>query len=242
MAKYFLHEIAPAKRAVTPVTASLHKEVLALNKKEKVLKIKDEFNKLYPEADCSLDYKDPLQLLISTQLAAQCTDARVNIVTKDLFRKYKNVHDFAAADLEVLELDIKPTGFYHNKAKNIKSCCQMIIDKFNGEVPNELEKLLLLPGVGRKTANLVLGDIFGIPGIVVDTHAKRLANRIGLTVNEDPTKIEFDLMKVVPEDYWNMFCHQLVYHGRAVCNARKPNCEGCTIRQYCEYGNKNQLN
>lgn len=209
-----------------------------MNKKEKVQKIIEEFEKLYPDADCSLDFKDPLQLLIATQLAAQCTDARVNIVTKDLYQKYKNVRDFANADLKELEQDIKPTGFYHNKAKNIKNCCQMLIDNFDGEVPNDLEKLLTLPGVGRKTANLVLGDIFGIPGIVIDTHAKRLTNRIGLTKNEDPTKIEFDLMKIVPKKFWSKFCHQLVYHGRAVCNARKPSCDKCTIKPYCEFGNK----
>lgn len=209
-----------------------------MNKKEKVQKIIEEFGKLYPDADCSLDFKDPLQLLIATQLAAQCTDARVNIVTKDLYQKYKNVRDFANADLSELEQYIKPTGFYHNKAKNIKNCCQMLIDNFNGEVPNDLEKLLTLPGVGRKTANLVLGDIFGIPGIVIDTHAKRLTNRIGLTKNEDPTKIEFDLMKIVPKEFWSKFCHQLVYHGRAVCNARKPACDKCTIKSYCDFGNK----
>lgn len=209
-----------------------------MNKKEKVQNIIEEFEKLYPDADCSLEFKDPLQLLIATQLAAQCTDARVNIVTKELFKKYRDVEDFARADLKELEQDVKPTGFYHNKAKNIKNCCQQIIDNHNGQVPGTLEELLKLPGVGRKTANLVLGDIFGVPGIVVDTHAKRLSNRIGLTKNEDPTKIEFDLMKIVPKESWSKFCHQLVYHGRAVCNARKPACEGCTIRPYCDFGSK----
>ncbi|MCX7747096.1 MAG: endonuclease III [Clostridia bacterium] len=207
-------------------------------KKEQVLEIIKVFDTLYPDATCSLDYKDPLQLLISTQLAAQCTDARVNIVAQSLFSKYKNVHDFANADLKELEQDVKPTGFYHNKAKNIKNTCKMIIDEFGGKVPDNLEDLLKLPGVGRKTANLVLGDIFGVPGIVVDTHAKRLSGRIGLTKNSDPTKIEFDLMKVVPKEAWSKFCHQLVYHGRAVCNARKPACEQCEIRTWCDYVNK----
>lgn len=205
---------------------------------QRVLKIVSIFNVLYPDAECSLDYKDPLQLLISTQLSAQCTDARVNIVTKTLFQKYRNVKDFAQADLQRLEEDIKSTGFYHNKAKNIKNCCIMLIDKYDGKVPNTLEELLILPGVGRKTANLVLGDIFGVPGVVVDTHAKRLSNRIGLSKHTDPEKIEYDLMKIVPQKDWLRFCHQLVYHGRAICEARKPKCSICGIKEYCEYDNK----
>lgn len=211
-----------------------------MDKRKDVIEIIKSFDKLYPEAECSLDYKDPLQLVISTQLAAQCTDARVNIVTQTLFKKYKDVYDFANADLKELEQDIKSTGFYHNKAKNIKNCCRMLIDEFGGKVPNNMDDMLKLPGIGRKTANLVLGDIFGIPGIVVDTHAKRLANRIGLTKNSDPAKIEFDLMKQVPKEYWGRFCHQLVYHGRAVCNARKPKCDVCAIGQYCDYGKKTE--
>lgn len=207
---------------------------------KKIDEIINVLNKLYPEAECSLEYKDPLQLLVSTQLSAQCTDARVNIVTETLFKKYKNVYDFANADLSELEQDIKPTGFYHNKAKNIINTCKMIIEKFNGLVPGSMEALLELPGVGRKTANLVLGDIFNIPGIVIDTHAKRLSNRIGLTKNTDPTKIEFDLMKIVPKNEWSRFCHQLVYHGRAVCKARKPNCNECGINAYCEYKGKKE--
>lgn len=206
-----------------------------MTKKEKISKIIDALEKTYPEAACSLDYKDPLQLMVATQLAAQCTDARVNIVTKDLFEKYKTVHDFAAADLEELEQDIKSTGFYHNKAKNIIAACKMIISDFGGEVPSNMESLLKLPGVGRKTANLLLNDCFGIPGIVVDTHAKRLSNRIGLTKNQDPEKIEYDLMKLIPQDKWGSFCHRLVCHGRAVCNARKPLCEECGIKEYCDF-------
>lgn len=206
--------------------------------RQRVLKIREIFEKIYGDAACSLDYKDPLQLLIATQLAAQCTDARVNIVTKDLFKKYKNVYDFANANPEELEQDIKSTGFYRNKARNIINCCKMLIEKHNGEVPNNMEDLLALPGVGRKTANLILGDIFGIPGIVVDTHAKRIANRLGLTKNQDPTKVEYDLMEVVPKDYWSKFCHQLVYHGRAICNARTPKCEQCPINHLCDFVNK----
>ncbi|MCG8499659.1 MAG: endonuclease III [Firmicutes bacterium] len=203
--------------------------------KDRVLKIRTIFNKIYGDADCSLKYQDPLQLLIATQLAAQCTDARVNIVTKDLFQKYKDVYDFARADVSELEQDIKSTGFYRNKARNIINCCKMLIQDFDGKVPGNLDDLLKLPGVGRKTANLILGDIFDTPGLVIDTHAKRLSNRIGLTQNTDPTKIEFDLMDIVPKDYWSKFCHQLVYHGRAVCNARKPKCDQCRISHLCNF-------
>ena len=204
--------------------------------KQRVLKIIEQFDKMYPEAGCSLVHRDPLQLMVATQLAAQCTDARVNIVTVDLFKKYRTVYDFAAANQEELENDIKSTGFYHNKAKNIIAACKMIISSFGGKVPSDMDDLLKLPGVGRKTANLVRNDCFGIPGIVVDTHAKRISKRIGLTENEDPEKIEYDLMKVVPKDKWGSFCHQLVYHGRAVCIARKPECEKCGIRPYCDFG------
>lgn len=209
-----------------------------MQKKERVTGIIDELERLYPDAGCSLTYETPLQLLIATQLAAQCTDERVNIVTKDLFKKYKTAEDFANADLKTLEQDIRSTGFYRNKAKNIKECCKMIIEQYNGEVPDSMEKLLTLPGVGRKTANVVLGNIFGIPGIVVDTHAKRLSNRLGLTKEEDPVKIEFDLMKIIPKEKWSRFSNQLVFHGRAVCNARKPECEKCSLKPYCNYGQK----
>lgn len=207
-----------------------------MTNKQRVLKIIEQFDEMYPDADCSLVYRDPLQLMIATQLAAQCTDARVNIVTRDLFIKYKTVYDFANAGQEELEQNIKSTGFFHNKARNIIAACRMLINDFGGTVPSNMEDLLKLPGVGRKTANLVLNDCFGVPGIVVDTHAKRLSNRIGLTDKEDPEKIEYDLMKVVPVEKWGSFCHQLVYHGRAVCNARKPLCEKCDIRPYCKYG------
>lgn len=206
-----------------------------MKKAEKVLKIKEIFEQTYPMADCSLEYTDPLQLLIATQLAAQCTDARVNIVTRDLYQKYQSCADFANANLEELEQDIKSTGFYHNKAKNIIGCCQKLLADYGGQVPANMDDLLTLPGVGRKTANLVLGDIFGVPGIVVDTHAGRIARRLGLTKNTDPKKVEFDLLKVVPKDYQTKFCHQLVHHGRAVCNARKPKCETCPIAHLCDF-------
>ena len=209
---------------------------MKMDNKQKAREIIKVFDKLYNDAECTLKYSDPLQLLIATQLAAQCTDERVNIVTETLFKKYKNVYDFANADIAELEQDIRSTGFYRNKARNIINCCKMIINDFGGKVPNTMEDLLKLPGVGRKTANLVLGDIFGIPGIVVDTHAKRLSQRIGFTKNDDPEKIEYDLMKIIPRENWSKFCHQLVYHGRAVCNARKPKCDECLIRPYCDYG------
>lgn len=204
--------------------------------KQRVEKIIGQFNEMYPDANCSLDYKDPLQLMIATQLAAQCTDARVNIVTKDLFKKYSEVQDFANAVQEELEQVIKSTGFYHNKARNIIAACRMLINDFGGTVPSNMEDLLTLPGVGRKTANLLLNDCFCVPGIVVDTHVKRLSNRIGLTDHDNPGKIEYDLMKVVPMEKWGSFCHQLVFHGRSVCNARTPLCEKCGIRPYCKYG------
>lgn len=207
-----------------------------MKKSERVESIIKELERLYPTAGCSLTYQNPLQLLIATQLSAQCTDARVNIVTRDLFKKYRSVQDFANADIKELEEDIRSTGFYRNKAKNIIECCRKIISDFDGNVPDSMDKLLTLPGVGRKTANLVLGDIFNIPGIVVDTHAKRLSNRLGLTKEQDPVKIEFDLMKIIPEEIWSRFSHQLVLHGRAVCKARKPDCDICTIRTYCHFG------
>jgi endonuclease III len=193
----------------------------------------------YPEATCSLDYTEPLQLVISTILAAQCTDLRVNIVTKDLFKKYTSVYDYANANPEELEQDIKSTGFYRNKAKNIIGCCKKLITDFGGKVPNNMEDLLSLPGVGRKTANVVLSNIFGIPGVIVDTHCKRLSNRIGLTDKEDPEKIEYDLMKILPKKDWTAFSNSLVYHGRAVCDARKPKCGQCPVAQYCDFFNNN---
>ncbi len=194
---------------------------------------------MYPDADCSLAYQDPLQLMVATQLAAQCTDARVNIVTKELFKKYKTVDDYANADLKELEQDIKSTGFYRNKARNIIAASKMIIEVFGRNVPSDMDNLLKLPGVGRKTANLLLNDWFGVPGIVIDTHAKRLTNRMGLTNHTDPEKIEYDLMKIIPKEKWGRFCHQLVFHGRAICTARKPKCDRCSILPYCKYGSAN---
>lgn len=191
------------------------------------------FGEVYKDADCTLEYKSALQLLIATQLAAQCTDARVNMVTPALFAKYPDVYAFANADELELREDIRSTGFFRNKARNIIACCRMLIDDFGGEVPNSMEELLKLPGVGRKTANLVLGDFFGIPGVVVDTHATRLSNRMGFTKESDPYKIELDLRKLLPPEDWAQFCHCLVYHGRAFCTARAPKCDICPVEQLC---------
>ena len=190
-------------------------------------------NSLYNEADCTLDFVDPLQLLISTQLAAQCTDERVNLVTRDLYKKYRTVYDFAGADITELENEIRSTGFFHVKARNIVNCCRAMIADHGGEVPRTLAELIKLPGVGRKTANLVLGDAYGLPGIVVDTHAGRLARRMGLSEHTDPEKVEYDLMKVIPKDCWIRFGHQLVLHGRAVCSSRKARCHECALSPDC---------
>jgi len=206
---------------------------IKLNKKVEFLV--NELDKLYPDAECSLDYINAFQLLISTQLSAQCTDACVNKVTPALFEKYPDAKAFANAELEDIEKYIYATGFYHNKAKNIKSCCIMLCDKFNGDVPHTMEELTMLAGVGRKTANLVLGDAFNIPSIVVDTHCIRLSGRLGLTKNTDPNKIESDLRIIIPPDKSNKFCHALVLHGRAVCTAKKPKCDKCTLKNNCNY-------
>ncbi|MDR0286604.1 MAG: endonuclease III [Clostridiales bacterium] len=201
---------------------------------ENIDKIIIELKRLYPDAGCSLKYGTPLQLLISTQLAAQCTDARVNIVTPGLFLRYKDAKAFAEADINELEDYIRSTGFFHNKAKNIKNCCKKIIDNFDGKVPNTMEELLTLDGVGRKTANLVLGDAFGQPSVVVDTHAGRISRRLGLTKNMDPEKVETDLRNILPRDESSDFCHRLVMHGRAVCRSRKAQCDKCTLSNLCD--------
>ena len=207
-----------------------------LNRISKIISLLEE---LYPQAECSLDYNTPIQLLIATQLSAQCTDKRVNIVTKTLFHKYTSVDDFANANFEELQEDIRSTGFYRNKAKNIIACCKALIEKYNSKVPDNMEDMLSLPGVGRKTANVVLGCIYGTPGIIVDTHAKRLSKRLGLSYKEDPVKIEFELMGKIPENKWLSFSHQLVAHGRQVCNSQKPKCDLCHLNSYCIFYKEN---
>ena len=186
------------------------------------------------EYKCYLNHDNPGQLLIATMLSAQCTDARVNIVTKDLFVKYPNMESFANADLAELEGDIKSTGFYHNKAKNIIGTAKRIILEFGGEVPSDIEELTSLPGVGRKTANVIRGNIFDEPSIVVDTHVKRISMRLGLAKNSDPEKIEFELMKVLPREHWILYNIQLITFGRQICFARNPKCEECFLTKYCK--------
>lgn len=205
-----------------------------MRRKERAQTFFDILKELYPEGICSLNYESPLQLLIATQLSAQCTDARVNIVTETLFKKYPDVTSFANANLKELENDIHSTGFYHNKAKNIIQCCRKIISDFGGEVPDNMEDLLSLAGVGRKTANLVLGDIFGKGGMVIDTHAKRILKRVGLTKETDPVKVEKDTENLLSREFHSDFCHRLVLHGRAFCTARNPKCDSCAASPICK--------
>jgi endonuclease-3 len=201
---------------------------------EQVQAILAELRRLYPDAKCSLNFSNPLELLVATQLSAQCTDERVNLVTIDLFKKYQKAEDYATASQEELEQDIRSTGFYRNKAKNIRAASQRIITEFHGEVPHSMTQLLSLPGVARKTANVVLGNAFGIiEGVVVDTHVGRLVRRFGWTKNDDPIKVEQDLMRIIPREHWLDLSHQLIYHGRALCLARKPLCERCSIAPFC---------
>ncbi len=190
--------------------------------------------KAYPGAHCELDHAKPLELLIATILSAQCTDKRVNMVTPGLFRKYRIALDFANVPQEVLEQEIRSTGFFRNKAKSIRACAKSIVERHNGEVPRTMEELTALGGVGRKTANVVLGNAFGINlGVVVDTHVGRLARRLGLTRETDPEKAERDLMKLVPQEDWALVSHLLIFHGRRRCSARKPDCPGCEARSLC---------
>jgi endonuclease-3 len=208
---------------------------------QRVKKILPILKKKYPNARTELDFGTPLQLLVSTILSAQCTDVRVNIVTKDLFKKYKSARDFADVDLTELEQDIKPTGFFRNKAKNIKAACRVIAEQFRGEVPGNMEQLNSLPGVGRKTANVVLSNAFGVPAISCDTHVIRLSRLLGLSANNDPVKLEFDLAEITPKKDWSDLSHTLILLGRNVCKARKPDCENCPINKYCPAAFKPEL-
>ena len=202
--------------------------------KKRALKTIRLLEKEHSDAEIALTFKNPLELLISTVLSAQCTDKRVNIVTKTLFKKYETLEDYAEADIKELELDIRSTGFYHNKARHIKKCCQMLIEKFGSQVPRTMEELLELPGVARKTANIVLSNVFGIvEGIAVDTHVRRLSERLGLTQNKNQDKIEQDLMKIVPKEMWMRFSDLLVFHGRRICMAKKPKCGECVLNKIC---------
>jgi endonuclease III len=207
-------------------------QTIMQHKVERILTLLDE---LYPGANCSLGFRNPLELLVATVLSAQCTDERVNLVTPGLFQKYPTARDYAQAPIEELENDIRSTGFYHNKAKSIKAACRILDERFSGKVPADLDELVNLPGIGRKTANVVLGNAYQIPGIVVDTHVSRVAQRLGLTSQKDPDKIEQDLMALIPRERWITFSHQLIQHGRQLCQAKKPKTEICPLRPYCDY-------
>jgi len=204
-----------------------------MDERQRVENIIKVLKNTYPDAKIPLTHRNPLELLIATILSAQCTDERVNKVTPELFKRYKTAKDLAAARQRDVEEIIRSTGFYKNKAKNIIACAKMIEEKYGGKVPSTMEELTSLPGVGRKTANVVLGGSFGVPGIVVDTHVKRLAGRLGLTKEKDPEKIEMDLMRIVPEEEWSRFSLLLIFHGRNVCMARRPKCRECRIAVYC---------
>ena len=203
-------------------------------KMERLKKICAGLRKAYPNAHCELDYSNPLELLVATILSAQCTDARVNAVTANLFKKYRTAADYANANTAEFEQDIKSTGFYRNKAKSIQACCRKLVERHGGQIPQTMEELTQLDGVGRKTANVVLGNAFGVnAGIVVDTHVARLARRLGLTKEKDADKIEQELMQYVPKKLWTQFANWLIWHGRRRCDARKPDCEGCEINKLC---------
>ncbi len=207
-----------------------------VNKKEAKKRVENIFpvlKRTYPKAKIALNYSNPLELFVATVLSAQCTDVRVNKVTKDLFRKYKTAEDWARADIEEIQEDIRSTGFFRNKAKNIKAACQYMIENHEGKVPGTMKELLKLPGVGRKTANVILGNAFETPGITCDTHVIRLSRRLQLSENSDPVKLEHDLADIVPDKEWTKFSNVLIFHGRNICKARKPDCENCSISDYC---------
>ena len=205
-----------------------------LEPKARALKVIELLEREYSDADIALEYTNPLQLLIATILSAQATDSQINAITPKLFKKYKTAEDYANADLTELEQYIKSSGFYHNKAKNIKNCCKKLVEKFHSKVPKTMTELLELPGVGRKTANIVLANAFDIiEGVAVDTHVGRLTQRLGLSESGDPKKIEADLMKIVPKDKWMRITDLLIFHGRKICTAKKPNCAGCVLNKIC---------
>lgn len=205
-----------------------------MNKIKRAAAIVKALEENYPDAHCSLESRNALELLIATRLSAQCTDARVNIVTKDLFSKYKTAQDFADADIRDIENIIHSCGLYKTKARNIIAMCGMLCEKYESQVPDTIEELVKLPGVGRKTANLIVGDIYDKPSIVVDTHCIRLSNRLGLSDSKEPVKVEKQLREVIMPEKSGMFCHRLVWHGRAVCKARNPDCENCCLKNLCK--------
>ena len=212
-----------------------------MNRKERAVRICNRMNEEYgTEYVCYLNHENAWQLLFATILSAQCTDARVNIVTKDLFAKYPSLEDFSQADIKELEEAVKPTGFYHNKARNIKACATELLERHAGVVPRDIESLTALSGVGRKTANVIRGNIYDDPSIVVDTHVKRISAKFGLTKETDPVKIEMDLMKILPKDQWILYNIHIIRVGRTICTARKPQCEQCFLKDLCKSGNHSQ--
>jgi endonuclease-3 len=219
---------AVARRGWTPTPPSPEE-------KRRALRIHRALARLYPEATIALRFSNPLELFVATVLSAQCTDERVNEVTRTLFRKLRTARDYARIPRARLEALIRPTGFYRNKARMIQEAARALVERFGGEVPGTMEELLTLPGVGRKTANVILGNAFGIPGIVVDTHVKRVARRLGLTRETDPERIEQDLMLRIPRKHWTAFSHRMIWHGRRLCTARRPRCEACPLRKDCPY-------
>jgi len=206
--------------------------------KRRAAEILKRLRREYPDADCELDYSSPLELVMAAILSAQCTDQRVNMVTPALFKKYKTAADWARTPQAILEREIRSTGFYRNKAKNIRALAAVLAEKYGGRLPEDLDTLITLPGIGRKTANLLLVSAFGRPGLIVDTHFKRLSGRLGLTDHEDPDKIEFDLKAIVPEKDWGAWSHAMVFHGRRCCFARKPECSRCPVRDLCPSAGK----
>lgn len=208
---------------------------------ERVKNIFPILKQMYPEAKVALKFTNPLELLIATILSAQCTDVRVNMVTKEVFKKYRSAKDWARADIKVIENDIRSTGFYRNKAVNIKAACGDIVERFGSKVPDSMEELVSLAGVGRKTANVVLGGAFGKPAITCDTHVIRLSRRLQLSKNSDAVKLEFDLVEIVPRKDWTMFSNLLIFHGRNICKARKPDCDNCPVAKFCPAANKPSL-
>lgn len=210
-------------------------------RKNRIAKIRKILKKTYPDVKTQLRYRNPFELLVATILSAQCTDKQVNSVTKNLFNSLKTPDDFVKAPLKMIEDLVRPTGYFRNKSKHIKNCARMLVAKYNGKVPDKLEEMVKLPGVGRKTANVVLGAAFGTPGIVVDTHVGRISKRLGLTDKDNPVKIEFDLMEIVPQKEWSDFSLQLIFFGRAICKARKPACKVCPLNDLCDYPEKVSL-
>ncbi|TWT29715.1 Ultraviolet N-glycosylase/AP lyase [Blastopirellula retiformator] len=227
-------ENASVRPSPSAAERTLPKKISLEELKKQARRVVKQLKVDYPVAECALNYETPYQLLIATILSAQCTDARVNIVTKELFAKYPAADDIAALPIAKIEKLVQTTGFFRNKAKNIKAASQKLVDDYDGEVPQDLEALVALPGVGRKTANVVLGTAFGMPtGVVVDTHVGRLSRRMGLTAKNDAVKVEAELMELLPKKEWIQFSHRMIHHGRAICDARKPKCDDCHFAKFC---------